>query len=251
MKISIITPTYNSAKTIEDTIQSIVVQNYPDLEYIIIDGGSTDNTKEIIFNYQNKIKIKYISEPDEGIYDAMNKGIKIATGDIIGILNSDDLYYDKNILQNIDNIFKSDKAIDAVYGDLIYVDRKDINKKTRYWKAGEYNENKLNWGWIIPHPTFFVKKEIYEKKEKIFNTSFSIAGDYELILRLLKINKIRVKYIPEILIRMRNQGTSGNSLKQRIKGWKEIRKAWKINNLKIPKFFILKRITKKISQFLH
>ena len=250
MKISIITPTYNSEKTVSDTIESVISQNYPDLEYIVIDGSSTDKTTEIVEAYQNKINIKLISEPDKSIYDAMNKGINLATGDVIGILNSDDFYYDQNVLNKINEAFKSDPNIDAVYGDLVYVDKNNINKQTRFWKSTDYNEKNLNSGWSIPHPTFFVKRTVYEKLNKIFDTSLTLAADYELILRLLKIKKIKVKYLPEILVKMRDGGTSGNSLKQRIKGWKELRLAWKINGLKIPMFFILRRIFKKTTQFL-
>ena len=251
MKISIITPAYNSAKTIRDTIESVIAQNYPDLEYIIIDGLSSDNTKDIVLEHKDKLNIIFISEKDKGIYDAMNKGVKIATGDIVGILNSDDFYSGDNVLSKINQVFESDDQIDAVYGDLVYVDKNDTSKKTRFWKSGNYTEKKLDWGWIIPHPTFFVKCEVYKKDEKLFDTSFSLAGDYEFILRKLKINKIKVKYLPETLVTMRDGGASGSSLNQRIKGWEELRNAWKVNNLKIPPFFILRRVLSKVGQYLN
>ncbi len=251
MKFSIITPTYNSEKTVLDTVESIARQNYSDLEYIVVDGTSTDNTMNLILSYKDKINLKYISERDKGIYDAMNKGIKMATGDIIGILNSDDFYFDNNILSKINSLFETDSSIDAVYGDLVYVNNNNTKKQTRFWKAGEYNENKLDNGWIIPHPTFFVKREVYEKSNKIFDTTFDLAADYELLIRLLKIQKIKVKYIPEILVSMREGGASASSLKQRIKGWKELRQAWKINNLKVPIFFVFRRILNKVGQFLY
>ncbi len=249
MKITIITPSYNSSKTIGDTIQSVIGQNYSDLEYIIVDGASTDGTQKLISTYKNKINITLISEPDNGIYDAMNKGILIATCDIVGILNSDDFFASEDILSQINSVFESDPNIDAVYGDLRYVERDNISKQTRFWKSGKYEEESLNDGWIIPHPTFFVRKEVYQKLDKIFDPRFSIAADYELLLRLLKIEKINVKYIPETFVSMREGGTSAQNLKQRIKGWHELQKAWKVNSLKIPRFFILKRITKKISQY--
>lgn len=250
MKISIITPSFNSEKTISDTIKSLISQNYLDLEYIVIDGASTDKTKDIVLSYQDKINIKFISESDKGIYDAMNKGIKIASGDIVGILNSDDFYYDKNVLNKINSVFETNSDVDAVYGDLVYVDKDNTKKQTRYWKSGKYEEKKLNSGWIIPHPVFFVRGDVYKKLNKIFDTSLSLAADYELTLRLLKINKIKVKYLPEILVKMRDGGKSGESFKQRMKGWKELRLAWKINSLKIPRFFICRRLLKKLSQFL-
>jgi glycosyltransferase involved in cell wall biosynthesis len=251
MKISIITATYNSSKTIKDTIDSLVMQNYSDLEYIIVDGNSSDNTLDIISEYNNKLNIKLISEPDKGIYDAMNKGVKMATGDIVGILNSDDFYYKNDVLFKINKCFVESPDVDAIYGDLVYVNNDDVSKQTRYWKASEYEEEKLIWGWIIPHPTFFVRHEVYEKCEKIFDTTFSLAADYELILRLLKTYKIKVKYIPEILVSMRDGGASASGLKQRIKGWKELRQAWKVNNLKIPRFFILRRLLSKVGQYLN
>lgn len=250
MKISIITPSYNSVKTISDTINSIISQTHQDIEYLVIDGASKDETVAIVSEYQKKFPIRLISEKDAGIYDAMNKGVKMATGDIVGILNSDDFYYDNNVLSKINNVFKNNPDVDAVYGDLIYVDQDDITKQTRYWKSGEYKESKINGGWIIPHPTFFVRREVYERSSKIFDTSFSLAADYEFILRSLKVNKIRVKYLPEIIVKMRAGGASGSSLKQRIKGWKELRRAWTVNSLPVPAFFIIRRVAGKISQFL-
>ena len=247
MKISIITPTYNSEKTISRTIESIISQNYPDLEYIIVDGASSDKTKNIVLDYKNKINIKFVSEPDNGIYDAMNKGIKLATGEIIGILNSDDLFDNNNILLKVSKVF-NDSSIDAVYGDIEYFSN-DINKATRYWKAGEYKESKLNNGWIIPHPSLFIRKSIYDKFG-LFNTNLKIAADYELILRLLKIHKINIKYIPEVFVKMYNNGISGRNIKQRIKGWMELKNAWKINSLKTPSFFVLRRLVYKLNQFI-
>jgi len=250
MKISIITPSYNSAKTIPDTIDSVVSQTHQDLEYLVVDGASMDGTIATVNEYQRKWPIKLISEKDSGIYDAMNKGIKLATGDIVGILNSDDFYYDQNVLSKINNVFETNPNMDAVYGDLVYVDKDNIAKQTRYWRSGEYQESKINGGWIIPHPTLFVKREVYNRSKKIFDTSFSLAADYEFILRSLKINKIKVKYLPEIIVKMRAGGASGSSLKQRIKGWNELRQAWKVNNLSVPCFFIARRVMNKISQFL-
>jgi glycosyltransferase involved in cell wall biosynthesis len=246
MKISLITPTYNSASTIARTIQSVLAQNYPDLEYIVFDGASTDNTKKIVNDYLDRLNIKFISEPDNGIYDAMNKGIKIATGDIIGILNSDDFYDNNNVLSNVAKAFE-DAAVDVVYGDIRYFGE-DINKVTRYWRAGEYTDAKFNNGWMIPHPALFVRKSIYDKCG-LYNTDLKLAADYEFILRLLKIHKINLKYIPMTFVRMYNGGISGSSFKQRIKGWQEDKKAWKINNLKVPRLFILRRVISKLSQF--
>ncbi len=267
MKLSLITPTYNSTKTLANTLESIVaqVQKHPELagnlEHIIIDGVSTDGTQDIVQNYISRhgqdgvISIKFISEPDKGIFDAMNKGVKMATGEIVGIINSDDFYYDADALSKVIQAFESHQEIDAVYGDLKYVDNDNVKKQTRFWKAGEYKEENLNWGWSIPHPTFFVRRRVYEKliakNERIFDTTFSITSCYELTFRLLKINKIKVKYIPETLVTMRDGGVSGKNLGQRIKGWKEQRRVWKVNSLKVPPFFTIRRVLNKINQFLN
>ncbi|MFH1233608.1 MAG: glycosyltransferase family 2 protein [Patescibacteria group bacterium] len=252
MKISIITPCFNSARTIRQTIESIINQTYKDLEYIIIDNCSTDETLDIINEYQVKFHFTFLSEPDKGLYDAMNKGLRLATGEIVGILNSDDLFYSNKTLTKVAQTFDANTKIDAVYGDLIYFKNNDINKIIRYWRAGEYNEKRLNNGWIIPHPALFIKKNFYANHSKWFNPDFKLAGDYEMILRFLKIYKMRVKYLPEILTKMRAGGVSDQNLKQRQLGWRELKKAWIINNLKLPFLFIIRIIIFKIHQlFLH
>lgn len=244
MKLSLITPSYNSAATIARTIDSVLAQSYSDLEYIIIDGASTDNTRDIVLNYQDKLNIKFISEPDNGIYDAMNKGVKLATGEIVGILNSDDLFYDDKVLLTIANAF-SDAKIEVVYGDLKYFSS-DASITNRYWRAGEYQESKLNNGWTIPHPALFVRKSVYNSAG-LYNTNFKIAGDYEFILRILKKYRFKINYIPQVFVKMFDGGTSGQ---QRGKGWAELKKAWVVNGLAVPRLFILRRVLFKISQLL-
>lgn len=245
MKISIITPTYNSAKMISRTIESVISQNYIDLEYIVVDGWSSDGTDNIVLSYKDKLNIKFISEKDNGIYDAMNKGIKMATGDIIGILNSDDFYNDNSVLSDVARNFE-DPKIDAVYGDISYFSN-DINKVTRYWKTGEYKERKLNNGWAIPHPSLFLRKSVYDKCG-LFNLDFKIVADYEFILRILKIYKISVKYVPKVFVRMYAGGASGR-LNTKINIWKELKKAWIVNGLETPICFIFRRIISKLSQY--
>lgn len=247
MTLSLITPSYNSAKTIVRTIESVIAQNYSDLEYIIIDGASTDGTQDVVKSYQEKINIKLVSEHDSGIYDAMNKGVRMATGDIIGILNSDDLFDNNKVLKTVSETF-ADFQIDAVYGDIKYF-ADDASKTTRYWRAGEYKENKLDNGWVIPHPALFLRRSVYEKAG-LFNTDFKIASDYEFILRILKIHKIKVKYIPEVFVRMYDGGTSASSFSQRKKGWRELRNAWVANGLKTPRFFITRRLLFKFFQYI-
>lgn len=247
MTLSLITPTYNSSKTIARTLDSVVAQNYPDLEYIIIDGVSQDDTLKIIAGYQSKINIKLISEPDNGIYDAMNKGIKLASGEIIGILNSDDFFFDSNVLNLVSESFLDNK-VDIVYGDIKYFSD-NTYKTNRYWKTGKYSERKLNNGWIIPHPALFVKKTVYDRAG-LYRDDFKIAADYEFILRILKKYQFNLKYIPQIFVKMYAGGTSGSSLEQRKKGWQELRKAWEVNGFKVPRFFIFRRVFFKLSQLI-
>lgn len=247
MKISIITPSYNSATTISRTIESVMAQNYHDLEYIIIDGGSQDNTAEIIAGYQNKIKINFISGPDDGIYDAMNKGIKIASGEVIGILNSDDMFFDDSVLNLVSESFL-DNELDIVYGDIKYFSN-NVDKTNRHWETGEYREGKLNNGWVIPHPALFVRKRVYDQAG-LYREDFRIAADYEFILRILKKYRFNLKYVPRVFVKMYSGGTSGRDLQQRKKGWQELKKAWLVNDLKRPFLFIFRRIIFKIKQFV-
>jgi glycosyltransferase len=251
MKISIITPTYNSEKTIEDTLKSVYYQEFDDYEHIIVDNKSSDDTLKIVNKYKDKSNLVVISEKDNGLYNAMNKGVKMATGDVIGIINSDDFYNSNNVFSLISHIFNSKPDIQGVYSDLIYIDKKNKDKIVRYWKSGEYNENKLKNGWIMPHPTIFLRREVYNSFDKPFREDLSLAADYEFLLRLLKIKKINFFYIKEVLVKMREGGLSGSSFKQRIKGWKQLRKSWELNGFSIPNFFILRRIINKLSQFVY
>ena len=216
MKISIITCSYNAVDTIEETIKSVLSQNYADIEYIIIDGLSNDSTINIIKKYSNKI-YKFVSEKDSGIYNAMNKGLEIAMGDVVGFLNADDVYFDEAVISNVIKIFE-DKKVDSVYGDLIYVS-KDDNKIKRYWKSGNFNINNFKRGWMPPHPSFFVKNDVYEKYGG-FNESYQISADYDLMLRLLYKNKISTFYLPKILVKMKTGGIS-NKISQTFKRLKE------------------------------
>jgi len=246
MKISIITISYNSESTIEDTIKSVLSQDFADIEYIIIDGKSYDNTFNIIEKYTHKIK-KFVSEKDHGIYDAMNKGISLATADIIGVLNSDDYYCDTQIISKVVHLFLT-KNCDAVYGDLLYVSKDDTSKIIRHWKAGEYKDGMFLTGWMPPHPTFFVKRNIYEKYGK-FNTQFTSAADYELMLRLVHKEKIKIAYLPEVIVKMRVGGKSNVTFANRIKANMEDRLAWKINGLRSNLFTLLLKPLSKLKQF--
>jgi glycosyltransferase len=245
-KISIITVSYNSKDTIEDTILSVLGQTYENIEYIIIDGASKDGTLEIIEKYKDKISI-FISEPDNGIYDAFNKGIKVASGNVIGILNSDDIYISNNAISKIMNVFAISSS-ETVYADLIYADKNNLNKFKRYFKSKPYNINKIKYGWMPPHPTFFVKKEIYNKFG-IFNDSLSISADYELIIRFLYKNNVTTEYLNEVIVLMRTGGNSNGSIKVRINANIQDRQAWRLNNLTPPFFGLILKPLLKIKQY--
>ena len=245
-KISIITVAFNSQSTIKSTIQSIDNQDYNNLEYILIDGASTDWTLDILEFYKDKINY-FVSEPDEGIYDAMNKGIKAASGDIIGILNSDDFYPNNEVLSKVAKVFE-DSNCDCLYGDLVYVEQGDASKIVRYWQSGSFKKSKLKRGWMLPHPTFFVKKEIYEKYG-LYNTELKSAADYEMILRLLSRHQISVEYIPEIIVKMRQGGKSNSSIWNRLRANKEDSRAWALNNMYRPYFVRVLKPLIKLKQF--
>lgn len=246
MKISVITATYNSEQTLQDCIDSVKNQTHADIEHIIIDGASTDGTKNIIEeNHQSLSKI--VSEPDNGIYHAMNKGIGLATGEVIAILNSDDVYADQNILKLVAENFLNNPEIGIVYGDLLYVDRSYIRKIKRIWKSRPYINDLFRTGWHPPHPAFFVKREVYEKFGK-FREDMSISADYELMLRFLEKNKVQSKYIPMTFVLMREGGHSNRSIKNIIKGNIQALRSWKVNGMKTPYLIFFKKPFCKIKQ---
>ncbi len=223
MKVSIITATFNSEKFIRNCIDSVLNQCNSNIEYIIIDGGSKDNTISIVKEYGTRIS-HVVSEPDNGIYDAMNKGIGLATGDIIGILNSDDIYADDTIIQKVVNSFTTTDC-DTLYGDLLYVKQNDLTRITRKWKSGHYNKRSFLFGWMPPHPTFFVKREVYQKYGT-FNVALKSAADYEIMLRFLFKHNLKVSYLPHIMVKMREGGVSNANIKNRVNANREDRKAW-------------------------
>ncbi len=246
MKVSIITVAYNSDQTIEDTIKSVLSQDFSEIEYIIIDGGSTDRTIDIINRYKDKIAT-IVSEPDQGIYDGMNKGVALATGDIVGILNSDDFYSNNGVISSVVSQFKD--GVDAVYADLVYVDQLQTEKIIRKWISGEYVHGAFKKGWMPPHPTLFVKNEIY-KNYGSYSLELKSAADYEFILRVIHKHKINLNYLPEIIVKMRAGGVSNASFKNRINANKEDRLAWKMNGLKPGKLTFIRKPLSKIKQFI-
>jgi len=244
MKISILTCVLNNEKFIEDSIKSFQKQDYENKEQIVLDGGSTDNTINIINRIKND-KLKFYSSKDNGIYDAVNKGIKLASGDIIGILHSDDFYENEEVLSDVIKVFKSTDA-DLVYGDLVYVSKKN-NLIIRYWKAGIYIDKNIKKGWMPPHPTVFVKKKIFEKVGN-YNTDYRISSDYDFLIRAVTNKEIKKQYINQTLMKMRIGGTSNKSILNLLKKTFEDYKIIKIN--KIGGFLtLLNKNYSKIRQF--
>lgn len=245
--ITIVTVCHNSAATIKETLESIASQSYKNIEHIVVDGGSTDGTLTIVREWR-KHPVRLISEPDRGMYEAMNKGIGMATGDVIGILNSDDVYYDSNVLEDVSMVM-SDDSLDACYADLIYVDKNNSEKIVRYWKSCSFKNGLFCRGWMPPHPTFFVRRLIYEKYGN-FDLDYSFAADVELLARLLERFQIKSLYIPKIFVKMRFGGTSNKSIFNIIKQNIYIYRACKKNNIPISlSVFFLTKMTSRIRQY--
>lgn len=228
LSLTIITVTLNNRDSVGATICSVLSQSYGAVEYILIDGGSTDGTLEILDSYRDKVTT-IISEPDNGIYDAMNKGLRLASGDVIGILNADDIYATNDMLARVASIFET-SGVDACYGDLAYISAQDTDHFVRFWKAGDYTRRKLYYGWMPPHPTFFVRKSCYTDFG-VYRTDMGSAADYELMLRYLLCHNINMVYIPDVLVKMRTGGTSNASLFNRLNAHLMDWRAWYINGL--------------------
>ncbi len=244
IKVSVVTVCFNSADTIVDTLHSILGQDYADAEHIVVDGGSTDGTLDILSKYSSFIA-RLISEPDDGIYDAMNKGIQMVTGDVIGFLNADDIYADAHVLSDVAATMEA-MELDAVYGDLVYVRRDDPAKVTRYWKAGEYLPGSFRLGWVPPHPTFFCRRRLLEEYG-CFDPLYRIAGDFELMLRLIEKNRIRMGYIQRPLVHMRVGGRA-NTIRGIVRGNREILHAFAANGLRPSPGFLLRKPLAKLRQ---
>jgi glycosyltransferase len=245
MTISIITVVFNNALHIGECIQSVLSQTYPEIEYIVVDGGSTDGTCNIIGKYKLQIA-SYVSEKDAGMYDALNKGITLATGDVIGILHSDDLFHDPGVVAKIAEILKN-TGCDAVYGDLWYVSKDDPEKVIRNWKSKPFNVKNFYHGWMPPHPTLFLKRDVY-KEFGLFDTTFKIAADYDLMLRTVGSGKLHCEYLPKVITRMRMGGASNKSLGNI---WRKSSDDWRAlrQNKKGGVYTLLMKNISKLEQF--
>jgi glycosyltransferase involved in cell wall biosynthesis len=247
MKVSIVTIAFNSADTIRATIESVLAQTYSDLEYIIVDGASKDQTMDIVRSYGNRIH-QVISERDQGIYDAMNKGVRMATGDVIGVLNSDDFYADEFVIRDVVERMQSEHA-DACYADLVYVDRLDTQRIVRRWNSGPYEPGQFLRGWMPPHPTFFLKRSKYEEFG-VYALNLKSSSDYELMLRMLHRHHVKVAYLPRVITKMRLGGVSNVSWKNRWAANQEDRLAWKMNGLRPHWTTLIRKPLSKLAQFM-
>ena len=249
MLVSIITVTLNSKSVLNDCLVSVASQSHDNIEHIVIDGGSTDGTLAVLNSNRKNLAI-VISEPDNGIYDAMNKGIAIARGDIVGILNSDDFYVNDQIISNVNKIFTDDPSLEACYADLVYVDRHKAQKTIRYFKSSKFVQGMFAKGWNPPHPTFFVRRSIYNKFG-LYNLNYSIASDIDLMSRFLEIHKIKTKYVPEIWVKMRLGGTTNKSLKNIFKQNQEILKSFRKQGLRVNIIsFLINKFINRLIQYL-
>ncbi|WP_405223945.1 glycosyltransferase family 2 protein [Lentisalinibacter sediminis] len=247
MKISIITAVYNRKATIAHAIESCGSQSFSNIEHIIQDGGSTDGTLELARALAGP-GVKVYSEADKGIYDALNKGIQRATGDVIGLLHSDDFFASESVIEKVASILERSEA-DGVYGDLQYVSSHEPHSVIRNWRAGEYNPSNLSRGWMPPHPTLYLKREVFERWG-LYDTSFRIAADYDAILRWLGIGKISLVYIREVLVKMRLGGESNRSLYHLIRKSSEDYRALRQNQIGGARALFLKNVS-KLGQFFH
>jgi len=245
--ISVITVSYNSRETIADTIESVAAQTYPRVEHIVVDGASTDGTLEVLQRYRDTLS-KVVSEPDAGIYSAMNKGFAMATGDVIGTLNSDDVYVDENVLAMVAEVFRDD-AVDVCYGDIFYVDKGDLNRIVRHWKSEPYRPGLFEQGWMPPHPSFFIRRRVLGRVGP-FEPKYRFAADFDFMLRALHVQTLGSVYLPRELVTMRVGGWTNNSVRNVIRGNFEAYRSCRKNGLGVSPFFIARKILRKLPQYV-
>lgn len=246
MKVSIVTVCYNSEATIRDTIESVLAQSYVDIEYIIVDGASSDRTMAIVGEYKDHIA-KVVSEPDKGIYDAMNKGIKLATGDVVGILNSDDFYQNNDVVRDVVCQFDAFPFSDLVFGDVVFVAPDNLGEIIRYYRSGHFRPWKLRFGWMPAHPATFIKRHVYDLAG-LYSLDFKISSDYEMFVRLLLVHKLCFSKINKVFVRMRTGGLSTAGIKSRLLLNKEIVQACRQNGIYTNLVFVLSKIPFKLME---
>ncbi len=246
-KLTVITINYNDSAGLEKTVKSVVSQDLPNFEYIVIDGGSTDGTQSLVREHGERVS-RFVSEPDRGIYDAMNKGLALASGDVVGFLNADDVFASPLAAARIAQEFAA-KDVDACYGDLVYVGSDDPSPVIRYWRGGVYRQGLCAQGWAPPHPTFYVRREVYARHGG-FNDELRVASDFELALRLLDVAGIPVRYIPEVLVRMRVGGASNGTLRGILRGHQDMAAALRAHGLPAGWGWSVRRLARRVPQFL-
>ena len=251
MKISLITATYNSAETLRDTMQSVLNQTFKDVDYMIIDGGSKDGTLDIVKEFEPKFegRLRWISEKDKGIYDAMNKGVLMAQGDVVGILNSDDFFASDNVLEKVNATFTENPTIDGVYADVRYVDWNNTSKSVRLFSGKDFTRKKLCWGKMPPHPSFYVKKECFDKFG-LYSLDYPICSDYDMFVKMIWIGNINTLYINDVFVNMRSGGTSSNGIKVHKKIMKERMRCVREHNMPSNFFKQTSRYFEKIFSLL-
>lgn len=249
LKVSIITASYNSVRTISDSIESVMMQTYENIEYIIVDGGSEDGTLEIIEKYEAKFgdRLKYISERDKGIYDAMNKGIHLSTGDIVGILNSDDYYTSNDVVERLTAAF-DDRTVDAVYGDVHFIRNGQPDKVVRYYSSKMFHPFWLRFGFMPAHPSFYVRRSVYEQAGD-YKLDYRIGSDFEMMVRLFRHQRIHAVYLPMDFVTMRMGGASTNGLRSHRLLLQEDTRACRENGIYTNRFFISLKYLYKILEF--
>jgi glycosyltransferase involved in cell wall biosynthesis len=248
VKISIVTVAYNSAPTIRGTIESVLRQTHRDIEYIVVDGASRDNTLDIVKEYRERIAM-IVSEPDEGLYDAMNKGIAMATGDIVGILNSDDFFETEDTLATVAQAFKANSKAQLVFGDIVFVEDQDLTTVTRYYSAAHFRPWKLRFGWMPPHPGTFIRREAYELAGK-YATQYRISADYDMFVRLLLVHKLPWARIDSVLVRMRAGGVSTSGLRSSLMLNMEIVDACRRNGIYTNLLMVLSKLPFKLLEYI-
>lgn len=253
MKISIITVAYNSAATLPDTIESVLRQDYADIEYILVDGNSTDATPDMAERYrpalQQRVAFRYLREADDGLYDAMNKGLAMATGEVVGILNSDDFFASDTIISEIAAAFSADATLDAVYGDVRYVQPDDFARTVRYYSSAAFHRSRMRRGFMPAHPSFYCRRAVYEKYGT-FDTSYRVAADFELLLRLIYVHGIRTHYLPKCFVTMRIGGLSNGSLKNRLRIMRDHRRALASHGISSNYLLLSTRYFSKIRELI-
>lgn len=250
MKISIVTPTFNSAKTLRDTLESILRQTYQDYEVLLQDAGSRDGTVEIAQEYQSRFgeRLKIVSAHDRGLYDGFNKGVQRATGDVVGVLNSDDFYTTDKVLETIVATYAEHPEIDAVYADVHYVDSSDLTKPVRYYSSKKFTKERMEWGYMPAHPTFYARKECFEKYG-YFDLYYKVAADFEYLLRLIYVNNIKTYYVEQDWVTMRTGGASSSGLKSHIRIMKDHFHAFRANGVRINPIKYFWRYVEKLQEY--